>query len=117
VTAYEPDRSDPNYEPLRDNYRKLTASTDQSGRRLRVVKLPMPAPVYFQGQRLPASYANFYIANKLLLVPVFNDPNDRVALDLLAKLLPGREVVGIYCGDFIWGLGALHCMTQQQPTE
>jgi agmatine deiminase len=117
VTAYEPDRSDPNYEPLRDNYRKLTASTDQSGRRLRVVKLPMPAPVYFQGQRLPASYANFYIANKLLLVPVFNDPNDRVALDLLAKLLPGREVVGIYCGDFIWGLGALHCMTQQQPAE
>ena len=115
VTAYEPDRSDPNHEPLRDNFRRLVKSTDQSGRPLRVVKLPMPAPVYFRGQRLPASYANFYIANKLVLVPIFSDPNDRVALDILAEALPGREVVGIYCRDFIWGLGALHCMTQQQP--
>jgi agmatine deiminase len=115
VTAYEPDRSDPNHEPLRDNLRRLTRSTDPSGKPLRVVKLPMPAPVYFEGQRLPASYANFYIANKLLLVPVFGDPNDRVALNTLAEVLPGREIVGIYCRDFIWGLGALHCMTQQQP--
>ena len=115
VTAFEPDRSDANHEPLRDNFRRLTRSTDQSGRKLRVVKLPMPAPVYFEGRRLPASYANFYIANKLVLVPVFGDPNDRVALNALAGFFPSRQVVGIYCRDFIWGLGALHCMTQQQP--
>ena len=117
VTAYERDRSDPNYEPLHDNFRRLSRSTDQAGRPLRVIKVPMPAPVYFRGQRLPASYANFYIANKLVLVPVFNDPNDPVALNTLAEVLPGRAVVGIYCGDFIWGLGALHCMTQQQPAR
>jgi len=114
VTAYEPDPDDPNHEPLSDNFRWLKKSTDQSGRSLKVVKLPMPKPVYFEGQRLPASYANFYIANKLVLVPVFGDPNDRVALDTLAELFPEREVVGVYCRDFIWGLGALHCMTQQQ---
>ena len=77
--------------------------------------LPMPAPVVFEGQRLPASYANFYIANGLVLVPTFNDPNDRVALNILADLFPDRRIAGIHCGDFIWGLGALHCMTQQQP--
>jgi agmatine deiminase len=115
VTAYEPDRTDANHEPLRDNFRRLIKSTDQSGKPLHVVKLPMPAPVYFRGQRLPASYANFYIANKLVLVPVFGDPNDRLALNTLAEVFPGREIVGIYCRDFIWGLGALHCMTQQQP--
>src|SRR5271165_2339221 len=115
VTAYEPDRSDPNHEPLRDNFRRLTRTTDQSGNLLRVVKLPMPAPVYFRGQRLPASYANFYIANKLVLVPIFSDPNDRAALNTLAEVFLGRKIVGIYCRDFIWGLGALHCMTQQQP--
>ena len=82
---------------------------------LRVVTLPMPAPVYFDGQRLPASYANFYIANGLVLVPTFNDPNDRVALNTLAKLFPTREVTGIYCGDLVLGLGTLHCMTMQQP--
>jgi agmatine deiminase len=82
---------------------------------IRVVKLPMPRPVVFAGQQLPASYANFYIANGLVLVPTFNDPNDRVALNTLAKLFPDREVVGINCTELIWGLGALHCMTQQQP--
>ena len=117
VTAYEPDPSDPNHEPLSDNFRWLKKSTDQSGHPLRVVKLPMPAPVYFRGRRLPASYANFYIANKLVLVPVFSDPNDRVALNTLATVFPAREIVGIYCRDFIWGLGALHCMTQQQPAK
>jgi agmatine deiminase len=82
---------------------------------LRIVTLPMPAPVYFDGQRLPASYANFYIANGLVLVPTFNDPNDRIALNTLAKLFPSREVAGIYCGDLVLGLGTLHCMTMQQP--
>jgi len=115
VTAYEPDPDDPNHEPLSDNFRWLKKSSDQSGKPLKVVKLPMPQPVYFEGQRLPASYANFYIANKLVLVPIFGDANDRVALDILAELFDDREVVGIYCRDFIWGLGALHCMTQQQP--
>ena len=115
VTAYEPDTSDPNHESLRENFLQLKKSTDQSGKPLRVLKLPMPSPIHFDGQRLPASYANFYVANRLVLVPVFNDPNDRVALNLLTDVFPGRTIVGIYCGDFILGLGALHCMTQQQP--
>ena len=109
VIASEPDRGDPNYEPLRENLALLRPQP------LRVVKLPMPAPVIFAGRRLPASYANFYIANRLVLVPTFNDPNDRVALNTLARLFPGREVAGINCVELVWGLGALHCMTQQQP--
>jgi agmatine deiminase len=109
VVAAEPDRSDPNHAPLAENYDRLSAAG------LRVVKLPMPHPLVFAGQRLPASYANFYIANGLVLVPTFNDPNDRVALATLARHFPDREVVGIHCTELIWGLGALHCMTQQQP--
>jgi len=80
-----------------------------------VVPLPMPAPLTFRGQRLPASYANFYVANGRVLVPTFNDPRDRVALRILAELFPGREVVGIHAADLVWGLGTLHCLTQQQP--
>ena len=114
VIAMEQDKADLNYEPLQENVKLLKTMTDQDGAKLRVVPLPMPEPVYFAGQRLPASYANFYIANRLVLVPVFNDPNDRVALNTLAKLFPDREVVGIYCGDLVLGLGTLHCMTQQQ---
>ena len=76
----------------------------------------VPAPVHFDGQRLPASYANFYIANKIVMVPTFNDPNDRIALNTLASLFPDREVVGIACRDLVLGLGTLHCMTQQQPS-
>ncbi|HEY1243001.1 MAG TPA: agmatine deiminase family protein [Bryobacteraceae bacterium] len=109
VAAWEPDRSDVNYSPLAENHRLLRRAG------LRVIKLPMPRPLIFAGRRLPASYANFYIANGLVLVPTFNDPNDRVALSILAKVFPGREVVGINCTELIWGLGALHCMTQQQP--
>jgi len=116
VTAVESDPGDPNYEPLRENIRRLREATDQDGRPLSIVELPMPAPVIFEGRRLPASYGNFYIANGLVLVPVFNDPNDRVALDVLADLFPGRDVIGIYSGDLIWGFGAMHCMTQQQPS-
>jgi agmatine deiminase len=115
VTAVESRPDDANYEPLRENIRRLRAATDREGRALAIIELPMPAPVWFAGRRLPASYANFYIANGLVLVPVFNDPNDRVALDILADLFPEREVVGIYCGDLIWGFGAIHCMTRQQP--
>jgi agmatine deiminase len=115
VTAVESDPADPNYEPLRENIRRLREATNQDGRALSIVELPMPGPVVFEGRRLPASYANFYIANGLVLVPVFNDPNDRVALEILADLFPEREIVGIYSGDLIWGFGAVHCMTQQQP--
>ena len=82
---------------------------------LRVRTLPMPAPLIFDGQRLPASYANFYIANKTVLVPLFNDPNDRIALNTLAECFPDRQVTGINCVELVWGLGTLHCMTQQQP--
>jgi agmatine deiminase len=109
VVASERDRDDANYQALRENHRLLTAAG------LTVVKLPMPRPLVFRKHRLPASYANFYIANGLVLVPTFNDPADRVALATLARLFPDREVVGINCTELIWGLGALHCMTQQQP--
>jgi agmatine deiminase len=109
VTVVEEDRGEVNYQPLRENLALL----ERAG--LRVVTLPMPKPVYFAGQRLPASYANFYIANQLVLVPTFNDPHDRVALNVLASLFPDREVTGIYCGDLVLGLGTLHCMTMQQP--
>jgi len=115
LTVVEQNKSDANYEPLQENLRRLRAATDLQGRKLQVAELPLPRPIVFRGQRLPASYANFYIANGLVLVPTFNDPNDRRALNILADLFPGREIVGIHCGDFIWGLGAIHCMTQQQP--
>jgi agmatine deiminase len=115
LAVVESSRADSNYELLQENLKRLRAATDLQGRKLHIIELPLPRPVIFQGQRLPASYANFYIANNLVLVPTFNDPNDRVALNVLVGLFPHREVVGIHCGDFIWGLGAIHCMTQQQP--
>ena len=110
VTVVEPDRSEANHLPLKENLTRLRSRKD-----LRVVTLPMPEPVYFAGQRLPASYANFYIANKLVLVPMFIDPNDQVALKTLGRLFPDREVIGVPCRDLVLGLGTLHCMTQQQP--
>ncbi len=115
VTMVEPDSKDVNHSPLRANLRRLQAARDQNGRQFTVVELPMPQPVVFEGRRLPASYANFYIANGVVLAPVFNRPNDRIALNTLTYLFPTRQIVPIYSGDFIWGLGAMHCMTQQQP--
>jgi agmatine deiminase len=115
VTMVENNPKDVNHKPLRDNLRRLQAARDQAGKPLNIVELPMPGPVVFEQRRLPASYANFYIANGIVLVPVFNDPNDHVALNTLAELFPTREVVPIYSGDLIWGLGTMHCMTQQQP--
>jgi agmatine deiminase len=115
VTIVEQNLGDANYESLRENLHRLKSATDQDGKPLRIVELPMPSPVVFEGRRLPASYANFYIANGVVLVPVFNDANDRIALNTLADLFPDREVIGIYSGDLIWGFGAMHCMTQQQP--
>jgi agmatine deiminase len=115
VTMIEPNRNDKNHAPLAENLRRLNSATDQDGKRVEIIELPMPAPVIFEGRRLPASYGNFYIANGIVLVPVFNDPNDRIALNILAQLFPSREIIPIYSGDLIWGFGALHCMTQQQP--
>ncbi len=110
VAAIEPDRSEANHEPLKENLARLRAHGD-----LQIATLPMPEPVYFAGQRLPASYANFYIANRMVLAPMFGDPNDRVALNALARLFPDREVIGILCRDLVLGLGTLHCMTMQEP--
>jgi agmatine deiminase len=115
VTVVEENSADENYAPLRENLERLKTMTDQDGRPVRVETLPMPKPIYFDGQRLPASYANFYIANGIVIVPTFNDPNDRVALNKLAELFPDREVTGVACRDLVLGLGTLHCMTQQQP--
>jgi len=115
AAAVEPDAADPNQEPLAENLARLKAARTRDGRQFTVVELPMPRPVAFRGQRLPASYANFYVANGLVLMPTFHDPNDRIALNILAELFPDREVIGIHSVDLIWGLGALHCMTQQQP--
>lgn len=115
VAATERRRGDSNYDPLQENLKRLRKATDLDGRKLKIIELPLPHAVIFRGRQLPASYANFYIANQLVLVPTFNDPNDRVAVNVIADLFPEYEVVGIHCGDFIWGLGAIHCMTQQQP--
>ena len=115
VIACEHDPQDANYEPLRENLALLNQMRDPEGSPFRIQRLPMPNPVFFAGQRLPASYANFYIANHTVLVPVFNDVNDRLALNTLAELFPTRQVIGIGCTDLVLGLGTLHCMTQQQP--
>ena len=115
VTAVEPNINDPNHMPLAENLKRLKAARTLSGKAFELVELPMPRPVVFRGQRLPASYANFYIANDLVLVPTFHDPNDRVALNTLAEIFPDRKVIGIHSIDLVWGLGTLHCMTQQQP--
>jgi agmatine deiminase len=115
VTVIESDPAEANHAPLAENLALLKTMKDQSGAALRIETLPMPEPVFFAGQRLPASYANFYIANRLVLVPMFSDPNDRVALTTLASLFPDRQVIGIPCRDLVLGLGTIHCMTQQQP--
>lgn len=109
VIVCEPDHSDANYEPLRENREILRRSP------FRVIELPMPAPLLFDGQRLPASYANFYFANGIVLMPTFNDPQDRVALNVLSDAIPDRRIIGINCTELVWGLGTLHCLTQQQP--
>jgi agmatine deiminase len=116
VTVVEEDSADENYEPLQDNLERLSAMTDQDGQRLRVIKLPMPRPVTHEGQRLPASYANFYIGNDVVLLPTYDPERDQEAHDILQPLFPGREIIGIDCRDLVWGLGAFHCVTQQWPS-
>lgn len=115
VLIQEGDEGDVNYRPLRENRRRLEGMRLQDGGPVKVVPLPCPAPLYHRGMRLPASYANFYIANAAVIVPTFNDPADRVALGTLAELFPGRSVVGIHAVDLVLGFGTLHCLTQQQP--
>jgi agmatine deiminase len=115
VLASEDDPRDENYAPLRENWERLQSMTDAAGKKLEVVKLPMPSPLAFETVRLPASYANFYIANDRVLVPTFNDRRDREALGILGELFPTREVVGIHAVDLVWGLGTLHCMSHEEP--
>jgi agmatine deiminase len=115
VTVVEADPADENYEPLQENLERLRTMRDQDGTPLRVVTLPMPHPIHHEGQRLPASYANFYIANGLVLLPTYDPERDAEAETILRGLFPGRDVVGINCTDLAWGLGALHCVTQQWP--
>src|SRR4030095_8224477 len=118
VVAVEQDPADENHERSLDNVRRLKhASALADVGPLRIVQLPFPRAVMMNGERLPASYANFYIANGVVIVPTFNDPNDRVALNTLAELMPSRQVVGIHAVDLVWGLGTLHCLTQQEPKE
>jgi agmatine deiminase len=115
VLVREENSADENYHLLKENTERLQNLNLPNGKRLNVIDLPMPSPVIFKGQRLPASYANFYISNYAVLVPTFNDPNDRIALGLLSELFPDRKVVGIHSVDLVWGLGAIHCLTKEQP--
>jgi agmatine deiminase len=115
VLCQETNGADANHRPLAENRERLQTARLEDGSRPEVVELPMPSPLVFRGQRLPASYANFYIGNAAVLVPTFNDPADRVALGILAELITDRPVVGIHAVDLVWGLGTLHCLTQQEP--
>jgi agmatine deiminase len=115
LTAVEPNTHDENHLPLAENLDRLRSFRNLEGKPFEIVELPMPEPVIFEGQRLPASYANFYIANDLVLVPTFNDCHDRHALNIIASCFPTREVIGIHAVDLVWGLGTLHCLSQQEP--
>lgn len=115
VLCQENNPADENYRPLAENRERLEHMRSEDGQKLRVVSLPMPNPLYFEGRRLPASYANLYIGNSVVLVPTFNDPQDRRALGIISELFPDRVVVGIHAVDLVWGFGTLHCLTQQQP--
>jgi len=115
VLIKETNRKDPNYKPLSENWERIQDFRLEDRSKPEVVALPMPAPLYFDGYRLPASYANFYVCNAGVLVPTFNDPNDRIALGILGELFKDRPVVGIHAVDLVLGFGSLHCLTQQQP--
>ncbi len=115
VLVQEKDQTDKNYLPLKENRERLVDAKLEDGSKLNVVELPMPSPVLYKGERLPASYANFYISNSAVLVPTFNDSNDRIALGILAEFFPDRKIVGIHAVDLVWGLGTIHCLTHEQP--
>lgn len=114
VAAIETRPNDPNYIPLMENREILEGAKLVDGSDLEIVELPMPSPVIFKSERLPASYANFYISNYAVIVPTFNDPNDRIALGILSELFTDRPVIGIHAVDLVWGLGTLHCLTHEQ---
>jgi agmatine deiminase len=116
VCVLEADSRDENYALLRENYERLEGAHDQDGNRFSIVTLPCPAPVVYAGSRLPASYANFYIGNEVVLAPIFDDPNDYKAVGILQELFPERRVVGLPCRAVVAGLGAIHCVTQQEPS-
>jgi agmatine deiminase len=111
----ESNSQDDNYRFLQENYERLQSARDRQGHKFEIVTLPCPAPVFYDGARLPASYANFYIANEIVLVPIFDDPMDRQALGTLQELFPTRKIIGLHCNEVVAGLGAIHCVTQQEP--
>ncbi|HPK03748.1 MAG TPA: agmatine deiminase family protein [Candidatus Sumerlaeota bacterium] len=115
VLCQEPDGADANHRPLAENRERLEGLRLADGEKAEVIALPMPEPLWFDGLRLPASYANFYIGNEVVLVPTFNDPRDREALGILGECFPTRTVVGIHAVDLVWGLGTLHCLTHEEP--
>jgi agmatine deiminase len=117
VLVQEENASDENYNLLNENRERLQNISLSNGSKLKVKHLPMPSPVIYKKQRLPASYANFYISNYTVMVPTFNDPNDRIALGILSELFPDRNVIGIHSVDLVWGLGTLHCLTKEQPAS
>lgn len=115
VTVIEEDQNDENYEPLQENLKTLKTLRLENGKPLNIIELPMPSAIVYDDMRLPASYANFYISNKYVIVPVFRDTNDTKALDIIQKCFPDRKVVGLDSVDIIWGLGSFHCLSQQEP--
>jgi agmatine deiminase len=115
ITVVEENKKDANYKPLQDNLKRLQQAKLENGEAPKIVTLPMPKPLFFDGIRIPASYANFLIINKCVLVPTFNDSNDRIALNIIADCFPDREIIGISAIDLIWGFGTLHCLSQQIP--
>jgi len=115
VCVLESNPRDQNYAPLQENYQRLKSARDQAGNKFSIIPLPSPEPIYLEGARLPASYANFYIANGVVLVPIFDDPQDREALGILQDIFPGRKIEGLRCVEVVAGLGAIHCVTQQEP--
>ena len=115
VTVVEPDPKEPNYKPLQDNLKRLQQAKLENGKSPNIVCLPMPKRIDFDEVRIPASYANFLILNKCVLVPTFNDPNDRIALNIISDFFPNRKIIGISAIDLIWGFGTLHCLSQQIP--
>ena len=115
MIAEEKNRSDKNYKSLRENLKILSKSSDENGKKFKIIKIPMPSPVIIDKTRVPASYLNFFISNKIVLVPVFNVKEDKKVIKIFRKFFTNRKVIGIDCSDLIWGFGAIHCMTQQEP--
>ena len=117
ILCLEDNPEDPNYFPLRENLEILQDLRLEDGGEIEIIPIPMPSPLFFEGERLPATYANFYISNEKVLVPTYNDPNDREALGILSELFPARDVVGVDCVDLAWGFGAIHCITKEEPVR